>query len=141
MRLLNPPARADEPDPRMLQAREEVRAGAARKAASKKEKKARRAARVTAAIEYHDVFAAWEADPDTPAEELLGCYARGDELVSVDELFCEMVNDLVIMAASNEPEPSTIKEALTSDEADLWRTALEEEFSAIKKMGVYKLIP
>jgi hypothetical protein len=27
------------------------------------------------------------------------------------------------------------------EEADLWRQALEEEFSAIKKMGVYKLIP
>jgi hypothetical protein len=52
--------------------------------------------------------------------------------------------ELVLAAAvsgSLPPEPLSVKEALASPEAELWREALREEFAAIKAMNVYKLIP
>lgn len=126
----------------MDRARADAKAAAARKQASKAEKKHRRVNKVAdAAIANGDAFAAWEADPDVPIDTLLGCYAHSDELVSIEALYVEMLDDLVVLAASDEPEPNTIREALASDEADLWRVALQEEFDAIQKMGVYKLIP
>jgi hypothetical protein len=57
------------------------------------------------------------------------------------DLFDKMLDDFVIMAPSSKPEPTTTKATLSGKESELWQQALKEEFDAIKKIGVYKLIP
>jgi hypothetical protein len=62
-------------------------------------------------------------------------------MVPLPDLFDKMLDDLVVLAASDEPEPTTVKAALSGEEAELRQQALKEEFDSIKGMGVYKLIP
>jgi hypothetical protein len=91
----------------------------------------------------------------TPLETLLATVADTDESVGVDQLFGKMLDNLVLQAMlqdheeqvnaaveANElgPKPLTVKEALASSKAELWRQALCAKFASIKGLGVYKLI-
>ena len=38
-------------------------------------------------------------------------------------------------------DPTTLKEAMASEDAEEWSRALHEDFKSIKEMGVFKLIP
>jgi hypothetical protein len=98
-------------------------------------------------------------DHDDPISSFLAATTElqeeGGGKVSVEQLFGEMLDDLVVQclvaeheekcAAAAEarvlpPEPLSIKEALAGPEAELWREALRQEFASIKDLKVFNLI-
>jgi hypothetical protein len=92
-----------------------------------------------------DIFAVMQ-DESRPVEDILGMIGNVDDGdVTIDQLFGEMLDDeLIDWAASmnmlDDESTMTLKQALAGPERDQWRQALVEEFAAIRKMGVYRLI-
>lgn len=73
-----------------------------------------------------------------PDEVTLAAMVSEADLAHLAELFAAMPDHL---ETEHPDDPSTYAEAMASSDAASWTTALQEEFTSLRDLGIYKLVP
>jgi hypothetical protein len=134
------PTAADETSERLERVMADVRKGRQRKQAARAPRR-----KPPGPPGASFAFAATEHDvPSGTMGDFLAALAAGEEEVSIDSLFGEMFDELVLLAASQPDEgdePTTIRQALSGAEKAQWSDALMDEFKSLREKGTYVLVP